>query len=236
MGLGAIAELIVDAPAPDREQASTTAPSKKTPEARRCDRCCGVIYRADGSCPRCEADKPQASRWAGIAAPAVLIIGGIVIALLPKSTVPAPTPTPDEASSPQHALYHGATLNVTMSIAAAELGPLTVSGETNLPDGTILSLLLRGDFPVCSPKCGFMMSQTTVQNGKFSGRILGERDPGPGLYTVDVAVAAGSVQPSSVQALMGPNGEGVRGPYVTVLGTDGHPTPSWDAMLILAGA
>src|SRR6185312_3639402 len=81
-----------------------------------------------------------------------------------------------------------------IAIEAGLLGPLEISGTTNLPDGTILPIWLEQDGPACTPNCGSPMRQATVRGGRFQTAVEG-KDPLPGRYTVHVTTAEASVQP-----------------------------------------
>lgn len=55
---------------------------------------------------------------------------------------------------------------LVFSLQVSSTKPLTFTGHTNLPDGTMVQLILRGDIPGCFPHCGFT-DDAVVKAGKF---------------------------------------------------------------------
>src|SRR5262249_47788942 len=111
------------------------------------------------------------------------------------------------ASQPQAST---ASINIEMSVAATPTNPPTITGTTNLPNGSLLMVSLLADRP-CAPNC-YAQAKTTVQNGRFTvpfSIIM------MGPYTIDVLTP--SLQPTSVQAVIGRSGEHLGGPYVVTL-------------------
>lgn len=86
-----------------------------------------------------------------------------------------------------------------------------VTGETNLPDGTegIASIKSK-----TTKKGG--SDEFTVQGGRFRAGPFSDGGQGlaPGNYTLDVTIAIAQVQPPQVRAVIGQNGENLRGPLV----------------------
>lgn len=86
-----------------------------------------------------------------------------------------------------------------------------VTGETNLPDGTegIASIESK-----TTKKGG--SDKFTVQGGRFRAGPFSDGGQGlaPGSYTLDVTIAIAQVQPPQVKAVIGQNGENLRGPLV----------------------
>lgn len=109
------------------------------------------------------------------------------------------------------------TLTVEMSFSADSANPPVISGSTNLPDGTQLTMLLTGQLPACAPRCGWEYDISTVQGGRFTARPKGSTPLMPGSYTIDVATPMASIQPENVRRIIGENGEQLRGPYVVTL-------------------
>jgi hypothetical protein len=86
-----------------------------------------------------------------------------------------------------------------------------VAGETNLPDGAegIASIESK-----TTKKRG--SDKFTVQGGRFRAGPFSDGRQGlaPGNYTLDVTIAIAQVQPPQVRAVIGQNGENLRGPLV----------------------
>jgi hypothetical protein len=108
-------------------------------------------------------------------------------------------------------------IDVTMSVAVISENPLTITGSSNLPDGTILSILLIGDRPACLPRCGFELAQATVKDGRFLSKIEANAPLISDSYTIDIVTPMAAAQPANVQSVIGSNGERLRGSYVAAL-------------------
>ncbi len=120
----------------------------------------------------------------------------------------APAPTPSAAAG-LRPLGEGVVLR-----AAVQEDPgrrPVVTGETNLPDGAegIASIESK-----TTKKGG--SDKFTVQGGRFRAGPFGDGGQGlaPGSYTLDVTIAVAQVQPPQVRAVIGQNGENLRGPLV----------------------
>jgi hypothetical protein len=108
-----------------------------------------------------------------------------------------------------------------MSVAATPTNPPTITGTTNLPNGTKLMATLTADRP-CAPNC-VAQAQTVVENGRFivpSESIRGKIMAGP--YTIEIVTPSAHLQPENVQAVIGRLGEYLEGPYVVTLSKDGY--------------
>lgn len=125
----------------------------------------------------------------------------------PASPVPSPASSPAAASLPP--LQDGVVLKATVREDAGRRP--TVVGETNLPDGTegIASIQSKTTKKEGSDKF-------TVQGGRFEAGPFSDGGQGlaPGSYTLDVTIAIAQVQPPQVKAVIGQNGENLRGPLV----------------------
>lgn len=129
-----------------------------------------------------------------------------------RPSAPAP-PTPSPASSPSAAglppLQDGVVLKATVREDPGRRP--TITGETNLPDGTegIASIQSKTTKKEGSDKF-------TVQGGRFEAGPFSDGGQGlaPGSYTLDVTIAIAQVQPAQVKAVIGQNGENLRGPLV----------------------
>ena len=104
---------------------------------------------------------------------------------------------------------------VNMTVGVTSANPPVIMGTTNLPDGTILHIFLKGDLPACVPRCGFMHN-TTVENGRFTigSELTGAEKLIPDSYTIEVNASGGNHQPHNVQSVIGKSGEHLRGSYV----------------------
>jgi len=113
------------------------------------------------------------------------------------------------------ALVDPNSITVDMSVSVTSANPPVVQGTTNLPDGTTMQVLLKGDMPACFPRCGFMYNKTTVKNGRFTvgAELTGAEKLIPDSYTIEINVS-GEPQPHDVQSVIGKAGEHLRGPYV----------------------
>lgn len=87
----------------------------------------------------------------------------------------------------------------------------TVTGETSLPDGT------QGMVTIQSKTTNERaQDRFTIQGGRFKAGPFSSGGEGlePGSYTLDVTIAIAQVQPPQVKAVIGQNGENLRGPLV----------------------
>ncbi len=86
----------------------------------------------------------------------------------------------------------------------------TILGETNLPNNTELLVT------VSSTSTNFTgQAKTSVQSGRFLAGPFGPTGGlQPGQYTVNVVMPIPKVQPDSVRAVIGENGEHLKGPLV----------------------
>jgi hypothetical protein len=104
------------------------------------------------------------------------------------------------------------SFTVDMSVSITSGNPFTVSGTTNLPDGTPISIVLKGVPPTCAPECFLWFRPTTVKDGSFSSEIEGPSSLPQDSYTIDVAAAASTDNSS----------KHFRGPYVATIGTNDY--------------
>lgn len=119
-----------------------------------------------------------------------------------------PTSSPSAAAG-LPPLSVGVLLNATVQEDAGRRP--VVTGETNLPDGTegIASIESK-----TTKKGG--SDKFAVQEGRFRAGPFSDGGQGlaPGSYTLDVTIAIAQVQPSQVRAVIGQDGENLRGPLV----------------------
>ena len=87
-----------------------------------------------------------------------------------------------------------------------------VYGQTNLPDGTQLSVCIEKSNGV-----PWVFAGAEVRKGKFSAGPLDHNGAalGNGLYKMSVMMGAATLQPRPVQAWIGQDGEFLDGPLVT---------------------
>lgn len=90
-------------------------------------------------------------------------------------------------------------------------GKVHVIGETNLPDGMKLMIALRGSRPDYFAQDKIAVSGGAFRSAGFSNR--GSALP-PGKYEVSVTSSLPRLQPTSVQSVIGQNGENMSGPAV----------------------
>ena len=116
----------------------------------------------------------------------------------------------------------------------------TIIGETNLPNGTNISLILKKPYlpdarsrlqhglPACEDNCFPLTAdtQTIVMDGHFSDGPFtndGKALP-PGAYTLEIITPI--FQPPEVEKIIGQHGENLRGPFIYVLEENGQYYPA----------
>ncbi len=132
---------------------------------------------------------------------------------MPTST-PAPTVTPTSTPTPDF-------LDVFLNIEAlGEDGKPEFSIQTNLPDGTVLSVEFSiNDPPDDVAEDIFEQLTLTVRNGQASTQpFTNDGKPLVGQYTFYISVFPGS-QPEQIQAIIGSDGEFLDGDLVTDTGS-----------------
>jgi hypothetical protein len=214
----------------------------------RCRQCNLLVSGAAEHCPRCGI--PLRARFhfsaRGVVVAGILVVvlfaavwrgGGPkfdpdhVAALLDKEQSAA---APSSAGSSQAATSQPLVVAIETSVSGGTRP--TVTGKTNLPDGTHLLLALRkpwlpnakerlaAGLPACGDYCGpltvsgrSIADDVVVKNGRFSDGPFTDRGAAlrTGIYNLDVyQVIDPSGQPPEVFAVIGPNGENLRGPLV----------------------
>lgn len=116
------------------------------------------------------------------------------------------------ASEPQAAEEEVEPIDVAIStnVSLRTDRRLMVEGESNLPDGTQLQIVVEREISRVR-----WQARTSVQDGLFAAGPFGSGSGLPdGGYVVRVEVAEASVQPQSVQALIGDQGQHLAGELV----------------------
>jgi uncharacterized protein len=125
----------------------------------------------------------------------------------------------DASGAPSQGLEAGHEFVAEMSATATQTNPPRITGTTNLPAGTKLSVtVVRTGYgpscPVPTPRgvC-WIFEEVVVQDGRFTAS-MGSPLPSipPGSYTIEIR--SGISQPEEVEAVIGKFGQRLRGRYV----------------------
>ncbi|SDO40797.1 hypothetical protein [Vreelandella arcis] len=104
-------------------------------------------------------------------------------------------------------------IDVQISVSASMRSDrlMMVEGETNLPDGALVQVVVEREISSVRWR-----ERVNIRQGQFSAGPFG---PGSGLpdggYSVSVELSESSVQPDAVQQLIGPKGEYLAGALVS---------------------
>lgn len=150
--------------------------------------------------------------------PYVLLMGACVrtpqVSNVNSATgTPQPSPTEQPASIASTAAQlppfkDGVVLNITIESDPGRKP--RISGETNLPEGTELSVGIEGKTSNFSGG-----DKAIVSQGRFRSVPFGPAEGlKPGQYVATVTTTYPQVQPAPVREAMGANGENLRGPLV----------------------
>lgn len=124
-----------------------------------------------------------------------------------NSATSQPSTTPSNASS--GLMSEEVTLRI--SVEEDSKSRPKIIGETNLPDKTELLVTISGKSTNFSGQ-----DKTSVQAGRFQAGPFGPPNGlKAGQYTVDVVMPIPPIQPDSVRAVIGQNGENLKGSLVT---------------------
>ena len=177
----------------------------------KCKECGNEVSRKAKACPKCGAPPPKS--WGGFAVlgGAVIVIG-IANAVTPNSTTSPPATCPTVAGMDLPATAPG---NIGVKITAVIQGdPLkpTVTGRTNLPVGTKLTITLERAASYYKAES----EAAVVADGCFStAPFTQDNDPiNPGQYNLSARMTASTEQPDAVRNLIGNRGENLSGPLV----------------------
>lgn len=122
------------------------------------------------------------------------------------------TTQPEQAPAPEPQATEAELIDVAVStdVSLRTDRRLMVEGETNLPDGTQLQIVVEREISRVR-----WQARTGVEGGLFAAGPFGSGSGLPdGGYVVRVEVAEASVQPQSVQALIGNQGQHLAGELV----------------------
>ena len=113
------------------------------------------------------------------------------------------------------------SLTVKMSVTSTSTNPPVITGATNLPNGTILSVFMFGEQPACMIHCLFGSVDATVEDGHFEigAKLTGTKKLLTNTYKVDVTMMSHQQSDPFVKSVLGPNGENLRGSYVVASGS-----------------
>jgi hypothetical protein len=111
----------------------------------------------------------------------------------------------------QEATGEGGGTALDVSLTRAVGGTIKVIGETKLPDGMALMIDLR--IPDLNY---FAQDKVTVNDGGFRSAAFSNHGAAlpSGAYEVSISSPLSYLQPSPVRAIIGENGEGLKGPAV----------------------
>ncbi|TVP48324.1 MAG: hypothetical protein EA345_09155 [Halomonas sp.] len=123
-----------------------------------------------------------------------------------EQTEQSPAPEPEVAEEEVEPLE----VDISTDVALRTDRRLMVEGESNLPDGTQLQIVVEREISRVR-----WQARTSVAGGSFSAGPFGSGSGLPdGGYIVRVEVAEGSVQPREVQAVIGDQGQHLAGELV----------------------
>lgn len=108
---------------------------------------------------------------------------------------------------------YGASRDLVVKIELKRLPGNRIEATTNLPEGTRLQASLQPPLATCRPNCGYVWeSNLTVAHGHF---IIGpfRSDLTAGTYTLEITSPLAALQPKSVRAVIGDNGEHLKGQF-----------------------
>jgi hypothetical protein len=142
-----------------------------------------------------------------------LIGAGLVLALTACNSKPKEQAPPAAAATSPAALppplAQGVVLTVKLSFAADHRA--TVSGDTNLPDGTKLVIGVKEPGQAGAGA----QSQAAVSAGRYTAGSIGpEGGYRDGTYLAEVVMPAATEQPDAVRAVIGAQGENLTGKLV----------------------
>lgn len=129
-----------------------------------------------------------------------------------SSSQPAPTPEdPVSESEIDEVEVEPLMVDISTQVALRSDRRLMVEGQSNLPDETQIRIIVEREISRVR-----WQARTRIENGQFAAGPFG---PGSGLpdggYDVRVEVSEGSVQPISVQARIGHEGQHLAGELVS---------------------
>jgi hypothetical protein len=116
------------------------------------------------------------------------------------------------------------SLAVEMSVTATSANPPVITGTTNLPNGTVLSVFMFGEPPACVLWCIIggargLGVDAIVENGRFTigTELTGTEKLLADTYKIDVTMDPHGQSDPIAKSAIGPKGENLRGSYVVTL-------------------
>jgi hypothetical protein len=210
----------------------------------KCYECGSDVSTEAASCPHCGAPRrppaqtKRSTVGRGLLIGGAILVGGFILThwlssgsdSVPQVSAKQQTPiasaiqaepAPEHISAP---LNDPKAITAEMSVRIVPGNPPSFIGKTNLPDGTLLAIFLKGDMPTCYPRCGFFATRPTfVKDGAFAvgPELTGNDQLIPDTHTIEITVYSGSgvqpgggVQPREADAILGRHGEHLRGPHI----------------------
>jgi len=134
-----------------------------------------------------------------------------VVALLMVGGCSGSTPDPQPPVAAESSAPATIEVELTMDVVVNDDGSVSVSAESNLPDGTELggSVFAEGAFTAQDPA---VLQGGVAEFGPFSNK--GAPLPA-GTYNVSVTMPIARNQPDEVKAIIGEHGENLTGPQVS---------------------
>lgn len=156
-----------------------------------------------------------------VATAVILLVGGGC-----SASSPEPVPSGITETSSAHATLD---VDLTMSVVVNKDGSVSVTAESNLPNGTELnsSVFQEGGF--------IAQDSQTLRGGSVSfGPFSDKGNPIPsGAYDVSVTMPIARNQPDEVKAIIGDAGENLTGPLVSKESITGDAVVSVSSQLVV---
>ncbi|TQR43387.1 hypothetical protein C7Y44_19715 [Paenibacillus popilliae] len=163
-----------------------------------------------------KSKKPVYKRWWFILLVVLIIVPAAIGAALDdgkKTVAPVSPVSPATTTSVDKSINKETTKDINVELSIIEnvtAGKVSLSGTTNLPDGTGLMITV-------SNENGFRaQSSTVVTSNEFITEEFSNNGQAleSGAYNVDVTMPIASVQPDAVKKIIGENSENLKGDLV----------------------